>query len=84
MVVSLAIIFLTFSKVAIAQKPALQLSLPIDCQPRKTCFIQNYVDIDPSKAVRDYANEQAIYVAYSGKSDPKMGGSKVFIMGKYS
>lgn len=50
--IPLAIIFLAFSEVAIAQQPAPQLSLPLDCQPQKTCFIQNYVDIDPTDAVR--------------------------------
>ena len=25
-----------------------RLALPIDCQPGNTCFVQNYVDHDPS------------------------------------
>ncbi len=32
-----------------------QLSLPLACEPHKTCFIQNYVDLDPGAGVRDYA-----------------------------
>lgn len=62
----LAMAFVTFSGVAIAQQAAPIFSLPLDCQARITCFIQNYVDIDPSKAVRDYASGQATYDGHKG------------------
>lgn len=37
-----------------AEEQAPRFSLPLDCVAHKTCFIQNYVDADPTKAVRDY------------------------------
>ncbi|MBJ3777381.1 M23 family metallopeptidase [Acuticoccus mangrovi] len=30
------------------------LSLPVDCVPGKTCFVQKYVDVDPGEGVADY------------------------------
>lgn len=42
------------------------LSLPIACEPHWTCFIQNYVDIDPGPGVRDYACGMATYDQHSG------------------
>jgi hypothetical protein len=41
-------------------------SLPIACEPHKTCFIQNYVDLDPGPGVRDYACGRATYDQHSG------------------
>ena len=43
-----------------------QLSLPIACEPHKTCFIQNYVDLDPGPGVRDYSCGRATYDKHSG------------------
>ncbi|MFA5957414.1 M23 family metallopeptidase [Hyphomicrobium sp.] len=43
-----------------------QLSLPIACQPHKTCFIQTYVDVDPGKGVKDYMCGGATYDQHSG------------------
>ena len=31
-----------------------ELELPVDCKIGETCFIQNYVDVDPSRRWRDY------------------------------
>jgi hypothetical protein len=42
------------------------LSLPIACTPHKTCFIQNYVDLDPGPGVHDYACGTATYDQHSG------------------
>jgi hypothetical protein len=42
------------------------LSLPLVCKPHKTCFIQNYVDIDPGRGYRDYACGAATYDGHSG------------------
>ncbi len=42
------------------------LSLPLACQPHKTCFIQTYVDIDPGKGVKDYMCGSATYDQHSG------------------
>jgi hypothetical protein len=43
-----------------------RLSLPLACEPHKTCFIQNYVDLDPGHGVRDYACGSATYDQHSG------------------
>lgn len=42
------------------------LSLPVACEPHKTCFIQSYVDLDPSRGARDYACGGATYDGHSG------------------
>lgn len=43
-----------------------QLSLPIACEPGKTCFIQSYVDIDPGPGVQDFACGSATYEGHKG------------------
>ena len=43
-----------------------QLSLPIDCEPSKSCFIQNYVDIDKGPGMRDYSCGKAGYDGHKG------------------
>lgn len=43
-----------------------ELSLPIDCQPNITCFLQSYVDIDPGPGVSDFACGRATYDGHKG------------------
>ncbi len=43
-----------------------RLSLPLDCVPNKTCFIQNFVDLDPSSGVRDFSCGTASYDKHTG------------------
>jgi murein DD-endopeptidase MepM/ murein hydrolase activator NlpD len=43
-----------------------QLSLPIACEPQRTCFIQSYVDTDQGTGARDYACGTATYNSHSG------------------
>ncbi len=43
-----------------------RLALPIDCEPGRTCFIQNYVDVDPGQGVKDYACGRATYDGHKG------------------
>jgi murein DD-endopeptidase MepM/ murein hydrolase activator NlpD len=50
---------------AAAQEP-FQLSLPLACEPQKTCFIQSYVDTDPGPGVRDYACGGSTYDKHDG------------------
>lgn len=38
-----------------------QLALPVACQPGSTCWIVNYVDLDPGDGVRDYTCGVATY-----------------------
>lgn len=51
---------------AVRSEGALQLSLPLDCEPRKTCFIQNFVDLDAGTGVRDFACGSATYDGHTG------------------
>ena len=44
----------------------LELSLPIDCTLGKDCFVQNYVDIDPTSAVLTASCDQAGYDGHKG------------------
>ena len=50
----------------VASGDAPRLSLPIACQLGETCFIQNYVDVDPGPGVRDYMCGSATYQAHTG------------------
>lgn len=43
-----------------------QFALPLDCDAHRTCFIQNYVDLDSSSGVRDFACGAATYDGHSG------------------
>ena len=44
----------------------LPLSLPIDCDPGRDCWIVNYVDRDPGKGFRDYACGDMGYDGHKG------------------
>ena len=43
-----------------------RLSLPLACEPGKTCFIQSYVDMDSGTGVRDFACGTATYEGHKG------------------
>ena len=43
-----------------------RFALPIDCVPGATCFVQNYVDHDPSSTWRDYACGARSYDGHDG------------------
>jgi hypothetical protein len=49
-----------------ASAEAIQLSLPIACEVGRTCFIQNYVDADPSAAAKDYRCGTLTYDHHNG------------------
>ena len=49
-----------------AQQPAPRLSLPVECVPGTTCFVQNYVDRDPGPAARDYRCGRLTYDGHKG------------------
>ena len=42
-----------------AAASAIELELPVACEVGRTCFIQNYVDADPSAAAKDWWSESA-------------------------
>jgi hypothetical protein len=43
-----------------------RLSLPVACEIGRTCFIQNYVDVDPGPGTRDFACGGATYNGHNG------------------
>jgi hypothetical protein len=43
-----------------------RLSLPLECEPGRTCFVQSYVDVKPGPDVRDFACGSATYDGHSG------------------
>ncbi|WP_246174998.1 M23 family metallopeptidase [Bradyrhizobium paxllaeri] len=55
---------LGFSSSAIAEN--IQLGLPIACESGRTCYIQNYTDVDPSASARDYRCGTLTYDGHNG------------------
>ena len=49
-----------------ASEDAPKLSLPLQCELGKTCFIQSYVDIDLGPGVQDFACGSSTYEGHSG------------------
>lgn len=45
---------------------ALELVVPVDCEVGESCFIQQYMDHDPSPEARDYACGSAAYDGHDG------------------
>lgn len=43
-----------------------ELTLPLDCEPQKTCHVQNLVDIDPGPGRLDYACGALTYDGHKG------------------
>ena len=44
----------------------IQLAIPIACELGRTCYIQNYTDLDPSLSVRDYKCGTLTYDHHNG------------------
>lgn len=42
------------------------LEMPVDCEVGDTCYIQNYVDLDPSEGARDFACGALSYDGHKG------------------
>lgn len=49
----------------LAAEPPL-LALPIACEPGRTCFVQNHVDLDPGPGTRDFTCAAATYDGHKG------------------
>ncbi len=62
---AMAASFFMMAAVARAETPP-TLSLPLNCEPHATCFIQSYVDLDNGVGVKDYACGSATYDQHSG------------------
>ncbi len=66
-------LFATFLAVSWAAPPAFAQAgppvpfvLPIACEIGKTCFVQNYVDVDPSPAAKDFTCGTRSYEKHTG------------------
>jgi Peptidase family M23 len=55
---------LGFSSDVIAE--GIQLGMPIACEAGRTCYIQNYTDVDPSASARDYKCGTLTYDRHNG------------------
>jgi hypothetical protein len=55
---------LGFSSNVIAE--SIQLGMPIACDLGRTCYLQNYVDVDPSASTRDYKCGTLTYDGHNG------------------
>ncbi|MEH2524496.1 MULTISPECIES: M23 family metallopeptidase [unclassified Bradyrhizobium] len=55
---------LGLSSEVIAQ--SIQLGMPIACEPGRTCYIQNYIDADPSASARDFKCGTLTYDGHNG------------------
>ncbi|MES0385334.1 MAG: M23 family metallopeptidase [Hyphomicrobium sp.] len=60
------VVFNVEAAAQVVSRDAPQLSLPIACQLGETCFIQNYVDVDPGPGARDHMCGSATYQAHKG------------------
>ncbi len=56
---------LTFAA-APAAAEAPRLALPLDCEAGTTCYVQNFVDVDPGPAGQDYLCGGATYDGHTG------------------
>lgn len=43
-----------------------ELGMPLDCRLGETCFVQNFVDVDPGAEVRDFGCGGATYADHDG------------------
>ncbi len=60
-----ALVFLIFPTLAFAEE-APRLALPVACELGRSCFIQNYVDADPTASARDHQCGTLSYDGHNG------------------
>lgn len=53
-------------RIGVARADTISLDLPIACEMGRTCFIQNYVDRDPTNLARDYRCGMLTYDGHKG------------------
>jgi murein DD-endopeptidase MepM/ murein hydrolase activator NlpD len=77
-----AVVGMTLGPIAGAAAEAIILELPVDCEVGRTCFIQNYVDADPSSVAKDYAGGTLTYDGHTGTDFrmPSRSQSKVEVL----
>lgn len=62
----MAVFFAPWSLMADSLPPQPGLSLPVDCQPGKDCWLVNLVDLDPTSGIRDYMCRRQSYDGHKG------------------
>src|SRR5262249_14978919 len=55
-----------FTWVSVSTAQGIDLGAPIDCEIGRTCFVQNYVDHDPSPGAKDYQCGTLTYDGHNG------------------
>lgn len=63
------------SRLAVAEE-TIQFKMPVACELGRTCYIQNYVDIDPTPSAKDYRCGTLSYEAHNG-TDFRLPSMKV-------
>lgn len=63
---SLAALSCVFLALPVLAQDAPRLSMPLACDPGKTCFIQHYVDIDEGSGARDFQCGTSTYDGHKG------------------
>lgn len=59
------VFLLVFATCALAQEPPL-FEMPVACEVGRSCFIQNYVDSDPTSSAKDYECGSRSYEGHNG------------------
>lgn len=59
------ILAIGLTSLAVAEE-AIQFKMPAACEVGRTCYIQNYVDIDPAPSAKDYRCGTRSYDAHNG------------------
>ncbi len=54
------------SPAAAKDEKGFRLALPVDCMPGTDCWLVNYVDINPSKGIKDYTCRKGTYNGNKG------------------
>lgn len=59
-------LLLLFSSALPVMAEEFSLALPIDCRLGETCYVQNFVDLDPTELTRDHACGRGTYDGHKG------------------
>ena len=73
-------IFFTFLLTTPICAEPLVLNLPIDCKLGKTCFVQQYMDVDPTRGARDFGGGTVTYDGHKG-TDFRLSSQKAMHAG---
>jgi Peptidase family M23 len=72
----LIVVGLILSSHFAAAEEIIQFEIPVACEVGRTCYIQNYVDIDPTPSAKDYRCGTLSYEAHNG-TDFRLPSMKV-------